>query len=66
VYVDGRLAGFGSAVADPGDEVTVQVPLPPRAFQVWGDGGWRTVPGAHRVDAAHDVADVRLTAEHSV
>jgi beta-glucosidase len=66
VYVDGRLAGFGSAVAEPGAQVTVRVPLPARAFQEWGDGGWRTVPGTHRVDAAHDVTDVRLTAEHSV
>jgi beta-glucosidase len=54
------LAGFAVAEAGPGEPVTVRVPLPERAVQVW-DGGWRTVPGSYAVEAAHSVADRRVT-----
>jgi beta-glucosidase len=54
------LAGFAVAEAGPGEPVTVRVPLPERAAQVW-DGGWRTVPGSYAVEAAHSVADRRVT-----
>ncbi|BCB84417.1 hypothetical protein Psuf_017300 [Phytohabitans suffuscus] len=56
------LAGFAAAEAEPGEAVTVRVPLPERAFQVW-DGGWQKVPGTYLVEAAHSVADRRLGTE---
>jgi beta-glucosidase len=39
------LAGFAVVHADPGETVTVDVPLSERAFQVWEDGAWRTLEG---------------------
>jgi beta-glucosidase len=54
------LAGFAAAAADPGEAVTVTVELPERAFQIW-DGGWRTIPGGYRVEAAHSSADRPLS-----
>jgi beta-glucosidase len=54
------LAGFAAVSAAPGEAVTVRVPLPERAAQVW-DGGWRTVSGAYRVEAAHSIADRRIS-----
>ena len=59
------LAGFATVDATPGATVTVTIPLPERAFQVW-DGGWRTVPGDYTVIAAHALDDPRLTAELAV
>lgn len=56
------LAGFATVEADPGEAVTVRVPLPERTFQIW-DGGWRTVPGRYRIEAARSIGDRRLTAE---
>ena len=38
------LVGFAVVEADAGEEVTVDVPLSPRAFEHW-DGGWQTEPG---------------------
>ncbi|GIG92775.1 beta-glucosidase [Plantactinospora endophytica] len=55
------LAGFAAAGAAPGETVTVRVPLPARTFQIWGPDGWQTRPGRYRVEAAHSLADVRLT-----
>jgi beta-glucosidase len=55
------LAGFAPVDAHPDEAVTVRIALPERAFQVW-DGGWRTVPGAYTVTAAHSLADPRVTA----
>jgi len=54
------LAGFARAVADPGESVTVRVPLPARTLQVWTAEGWRTRPGRYRVEAARSIADRRL------
>jgi beta-glucosidase len=59
------LAGFANVQAAPGETVTVRVPLPKRAFQVW-DGGWRTIPGSYTVIAAHALDDPRLTAKITV
>jgi beta-glucosidase len=59
------LAGFANVEAQPGESVTVQVPLEQRTFEVW-DGGWRTVPGRYQVSAAHAVDDVRLTTDLTV
>jgi beta-glucosidase len=54
------LAGFGSVTAEPGQSATVTIDLAPRVFQVW-DEGWTTVPGEYTIEAAHSLADVRLT-----
>jgi len=55
------LAGFAPVAAQPGETVTVRIPLPPRTWQVW-DEGWHTVPGTYAVTAAHALDDPRLTA----
>jgi beta-glucosidase len=55
------LAGFAPVEAHPGETVTVRIPLPERTWQVW-DGGWRTIPGAYAITAAHALDDPRLTA----
>jgi beta-glucosidase len=60
------LAGFANVAAHPGETVTVRVPLPPRSFQLWADGGWRTVTGDYRVIAAHALDDPRLEAPLTV
>jgi beta-glucosidase len=39
------LAGFAAVDADPGETVTVEVPIHERAFQHWSDAGWATEPG---------------------
>ncbi|MEV6346594.1 glycoside hydrolase family 3 C-terminal domain-containing protein [Actinoplanes sp. NPDC051851] len=56
------LVGFATAEAMPGETVTVTIPLPERAFQVWDDG-WRTLPGTYTVTAAHALDDPRRTVE---
>ncbi|MFI6767962.1 beta-glucosidase [Streptomyces sp. NPDC050355] len=59
------LAGFAVVEAAPGESVEAEIPLPDRAFAVWEekDRGWRRVEGVYTVEAAHSVADRRLTAE---
>ena len=54
------LAGFAVVTAQPGETVTVSVPLPERTFQIWA-GGWRTVSGEYTVSAGHSLADRPLT-----
>jgi beta-glucosidase len=39
------LAGFAVVDADPGEAVTVTVPVAKRAFQHWSEQGWATEPG---------------------
>jgi beta-glucosidase len=39
------LAGFAAVRAEPGETVTVDVPLPRRAFEHWTDQGWAIEPG---------------------
>ncbi len=53
------LAGFAVVEADAGQEVIVDVPLSPRAFQHWDDG-WKTEPGEFTLEAGRSVADLRL------
>ncbi len=55
------LAGFAAAGAGPGEAVTVTVELPERTFQLW-DGGWVSVPGEYRIEAAHSIDDRPLQA----
>lgn len=59
------LAGFAVARANPGESVTVRIPLPERAAQTW-DEGWQTIPGDYLIEAAHSLADRRLSAPLSV
>ena len=56
------LAGFAVVEADAGEEVIVDVPLAPRAFQHW-DGGWETEPGAFTLEAGRSVADLAWRAD---
>jgi beta-glucosidase len=44
------LAGFAVAEAEPGEEVEVEVTIPPRALAHW-DGGWTVEPGEFRFQA---------------
>jgi beta-glucosidase len=54
------LAGFAGITAEPGQSATVTVGLPQRAFQIWHDGGWTTIPGTYVIEAAHSLDDIRL------
>jgi beta-glucosidase len=53
------LAGFAVIEADAGEEIVIDVPLAPRAFQHW-DGGWQTEPGEFVLEAGRSVADLRV------
>jgi beta-glucosidase len=59
------LAGFAPVSAAPGETVSVRIPLPERAFQIWDDG-WQAVPGTYRIEAARSVDDRLLSAELSI
>ena len=54
------LAGFAVVEAAAGEEVIVDVPLNPRAFQHWGASGWETEPGTFVLEAGRSVTDLRL------
>ncbi|MEU9735976.1 glycoside hydrolase family 3 C-terminal domain-containing protein [Streptomyces sp. NPDC048002] len=58
------LAGYASAEAAPGEEVTVSVRVPQRAFEHWCEagGGWRTEPGEWLVLAGRSVDELPLRA----
>ncbi|MBM9509630.1 glycoside hydrolase family 3 protein [Actinacidiphila acididurans] len=60
------LAGFAGITAGPGETAEAIVTLPRRAAEVWSGDGWTAVPGRYTVEAAHSVADVRLTARWDV
>lgn len=55
------LAGFAGVCADPGEQVTVTIPMPVRTFQIWA-GGWRTVAGSYVIEAGRNVEDRPLAA----
>jgi beta-glucosidase len=59
-----RLVGFTTVAAAPGEAVDAVVPVPLRAARIWDEAadGWRVVPGPLTLEAAHSLADVRLTA----
>jgi beta-glucosidase len=59
------LAGFGSVTAGPGAAGTVTIALSPRTWQAW-TGGWTTMSGDYRIQAAHSLDDIRLTATVTV
>ncbi|WP_431892945.1 beta-glucosidase H [Nonomuraea sp. bgisy101] len=56
------LAGFDVVEAAPGETVLTTLFLPQRAFQVWTEEGWSTVPGEYTVEAGRSVADLRASA----
>ncbi|MFE3448135.1 glycoside hydrolase family 3 C-terminal domain-containing protein [Nonomuraea sp. NPDC059194] len=56
------LAGFDVVEAGPGETVLTTLFLPERAFQVWTEDGWSTVPGEYTVEAGRSVADLRASA----
>ncbi|MFB6549428.1 beta-glucosidase [Streptomyces sp. NPDC056405] len=56
------LAGFAGVTAAAGETVSVTVPLPERAFEIWDGDGWSRISGDYQVHAARSVADLRLTA----
>jgi beta-glucosidase len=62
------LAGFAVVTADPGQTVTAEVRLAPRAFQHWSaeTGGWEVEPGPFRLTAGRSVADRPLSADVTV
>jgi beta-glucosidase len=59
------LAGFETVDADPGEEVTVSVTVPPRAFEHWDveAGGWALEPGRFRLAAGRSAADQPVSTE---
>ena len=58
------LVGFVVVEADAGEEIVIDVPLAPRAFQHW-DGGWQTEPGTFVLQAGRSVADLRVSSTWS-
>ena len=58
------LVGFAVVEADAGEEVIVDVPLSPRAFDHW-DGGWQREPGEFVLEAGRSVADLKLSSTWS-
>ena len=59
------LVGFAVVEAAAGEEVIVDVPLSPRAFDHWADGGWQREPGEFTLEAGRSVADLKLSSTWS-
>ncbi|MFF2960929.1 beta-glucosidase [Streptomyces sp. NPDC057963] len=59
-----RLAGFARVEAAPGESAEAVIALDRRAYEIWDETAydWTLVPGTYEVQAAHSLADVRLTA----
>jgi len=57
------LAGFAAATADPGQEVTVEVPVAGRALAHWDPAAhaWAVEPGSYRLAVGPSYGDRRLT-----
>ncbi|MFI9405902.1 glycoside hydrolase family 3 protein [Nocardia sp. NPDC052316] len=55
------LAGFARVAADPGELVTAEIRIPQRAFEIWDDNAWRTVPGSYEIQAGSSYTDRPLT-----
>jgi beta-glucosidase len=56
------LAGWAVVEAGPGEEVTAEVAIAPRAYEHWSvaDGGWRTESGTFVLSAGSSSADLPL------
>ena len=59
------LAGFAVVDAEPGDEVTVRVPIAARSLEHW-DGGWTVEPGRFELAAGPSSAAQPVTTEVEV
>ncbi|MBV9823753.1 MAG: glycoside hydrolase family 3 C-terminal domain-containing protein [Actinobacteria bacterium] len=57
------LAGFAAVEVPAGEDATVRIELPRRAFEHWQDGGWALEPGGFEVHAGPNVADLPLHAD---
>ncbi|MFD3314508.1 glycoside hydrolase family 3 C-terminal domain-containing protein [Streptomyces sp. NPDC058694] len=64
IYLAGRLAGFATAEAPPGETATVTIELPPRAFETWDEqtNTWTPLKGSYELEASHSLTDCRLRA----
>ncbi|WP_107653741.1 glycoside hydrolase family 3 protein [Nocardia suismassiliense] len=51
------LAGFARVAADPSELVTAEIRIPQRAFEIWDDNAWRSVPGPYEIQAGSSYAD---------
>jgi beta-glucosidase len=62
------LAGFAVVRAEPGQAVTAELRLAPRAFQHWSaeTHAWETEAGPYQLSAGRSVADRPLTAEIAI
>jgi beta-glucosidase len=61
------LAGFATATASPGQEVTVEIPVPARALAHWdaGSHAWAIEQGRFHLEVGRSYGDQRLAAELS-
>jgi len=55
------LAAYAWVSAEPGESVTVDVPVPRRAFEHW-DGAWVVEPGAYEIHVGRSAGDIVLAA----
>ncbi|MBO3748858.1 glycoside hydrolase family 3 protein [Streptosporangiaceae bacterium NEAU-GS5] len=55
------LAGFAVVSAEPGETAEATVEIPERAFQIWSDGGWVTVPGRYVLHIGRSYANLPLS-----
>ena len=62
------LAGFAVVRAEPGQAVTAELRLAPRAFQHWSAAthAWETEPGPYQLSAGRSAADRPLAAEIAI
>lgn len=63
-----QLRGFAKVRLDPGTAQVVTIDLDPRAFSRWDEasGGWRVVPGEHRLLVGTSSTNTPLTADLAV
>jgi beta-glucosidase len=62
------LAGFAGVTAAPGEEATVEIPVPARTLAHWDAGAhaWTIEPGTYRLTAGRSYSDQRLTTKIAV
>jgi beta-glucosidase len=58
------LAGWARVTANPGEETTIDIPLPPRPFQHWTGTTWDTEPGHFILHIGHSSRELSLTVEY--
>jgi beta-glucosidase len=62
------LVGFAAAEAEPDEEVTVSITLPPRAFAHWSEdtGSWAVEPGTFRLAAGLSSGELPISTEITI